>query len=264
MDHFVSRDGTPIAYERTGEGPPLALVHGTGIDHSYWDPIVPLFEPSFTVYRMDRRGRGQSGDAAPYVLQREFEDVAAFVESVPDRVFLLGHSYGALCSLEASLLTTRIRKMILNEPPMYTTVEVSYPANAPERFFSLLLAGETEKALLFLLEVGGTSAAELRRMRSLPSWRARIQALPTVPREILGVRSYSFDPARFGKMETPTLLMVGGGTSPVYRAAIEAVHSSLPNSRLLVLPGQEHDAMLTAPDLYGREVTGFFLERDRL
>ncbi len=120
MEHLVSRDGTRIAYERRGEGPPLVLVHGTGIDHTYRDPVAPGLERSFTVYSVDRRGRGRSGDTAPYAIEREFEDVAALVESIPARAFLLGHSYGALCSLEAALLTTRIRKMILIEPSMYT------------------------------------------------------------------------------------------------------------------------------------------------
>ena len=127
MDHLVSKDGTNIAYERRGEGPPLVLVHGTGIDHTYWDPVAPELERLFTVYNVDRRGRGRSGDTAPYAIQREFEDVAALVEGIPQKAFLLGHSYGALCSLEAALLTTHIRKLILNEPPMYTTVKVEYP-----------------------------------------------------------------------------------------------------------------------------------------
>ncbi len=140
MEYVVSNDGTRIAYERRGEGPPLVLIHGTGIDHSYWDPVAPELGRHFTVYSVDRRGRGQSGETAPYAIQREFEDVAAIVGSIAGDVFLVGHSYGALCSLEAALLTKNIGKMILNEPPMYTTVEVSFPETllprslpAPER-----------------------------------------------------------------------------------------------------------------------------------
>lgn len=103
------------------------------------------------------------------------------------------------------------------------------------------------------------SAAELNLLRSLPSWHARIQAAPTMLREILSVREYSFDPARFKSLETPVLLLVGGETSPVYTAAAEALHSSLPNSRLVVLPGQPHDAALTAPVLFLQQVLRFLL-----
>lgn len=259
MEYVVSSDGTRIAYERRGEGPPLVLVHGTGIDHSYWDPVAPELGRHFTVYSVDRRGRGQSGETAPYAIQREFEDVAAIVASIAGDVFLLGHSYGALCSLEAALLAKNIRKVILNEPPMYTTVEVSFPEDARAKVLACAGAGEWEKVLVMLYEAGGMSAAELSVLRSLPSWRARIQAAPTILREILSVRAYSFDPARLKNLKTPVLLLVGGETSPVYTAAVEALHSSLPDNRLVVLPGQPHDAALTAPDLYLRQVLRFLL-----
>ncbi len=259
MGQIVSRDGTRIAYERRGEGPSLVLVHGTGIDHTYWEPLVPGLERHFTLYLVDRRGRGRSGDAAPYAIQREFEDVAAMIESVPGEAFLLGHSYGALCSLEAALLTTRIAKMILNEPPMLTTVEVAYPAEVRERLLSYVKAGDPEKALLALYEVSGEPPEKVELLRSLPDWPARIAAVPTMLREIESVRDYVLDPSRFANMKTPTLLLVGGRTDPVYRAAIEALQASLPDSRVAIMPGQDHDAAITAPELYVNEVLRHFL-----
>ena len=258
MKQVVSGDGTRIAYERRGEGPPLVLVHGTGIDHSYWSPVVPGLERHFTLSIVDRRGRGRSGDAASYAIQREFEDVAAVVASLPDRAFLLGHSYGALCSLEAALLTTRIARMVLNEPPMYTTVDVAYPAGTRETFLAHVTAGEPEQALLTLYEAGGTSPEELKLLRSLSNWPARIAAVPTMLREIESVRKYEFDASRFENMKTPTLMLVGGKTAPVYRAAIETLGASLPNSSLVVMSGQDHDAAITAPERYVNEVLRFF------
>lgn len=259
MEYIISNDGARIAYERSGDGPPLVLIHGTGIDHSYWDPVAPELGRHFTLYRVDRRGRGQSGDIAPYAIQREFEDVAAIVASIPGNVFLVGHSYGALCSLEASLLTTNISKMILNEPPMRTTVQVSIPADAPAEILAYAGAGEWEKALVLLYKAGGMSEAELDFLRSLPNWHARIQAAPTILREILSVQEYAFDPSRFKNLTTPVLLLVGGETEPVYTAAMEALHTSLPNSRLVVLPGQPHDVALTAPELFVLQVLRFLL-----
>ena len=256
MEHVISGDGTRIAYERRGEGPPLVLVHGTDIDHSYWDPVVSRLEKHFTLYAVDRRGRGQTGDASSYAIQREFEDVSAMVERVPGRAFLLGHSYGALCSLEAS---TRIVKMILNEPPMLTTVRVEYPDEARERILASVAAGELEQALLMLYAASETPADEVQMLRSLPNWPARVAAVPTMLREIESVRNYAYDPSRFENMETPTLLLVGGKTAPVYRAAIDALHASLPNSRVVVMPGQGHDAAVTASERYVDEVLRFFL-----
>lgn len=259
--HYVvtSKDGTRIACWRRGQGPPLVLVHGTGIDHTYWDAVSPELERNLTVYAMDRRGRGRSGDTEPYALEREFEDLEAVIDSVPGRIFLLGHSYGALCSLEAALTIRRVRKMVLNEPPMYTTVEVPVPDGVPEKALAALEAGQAEKALLLSFRAGGTSAAELERLRSHPSWPARVGAASTIPREYLGVKGYSFEASRFENLGTPALLLGGGATVPVYRAALEALGASLPNSRLVLLPGQGHDAALTAPGPYLKEVNGFFL-----
>ena len=106
----TTESGTPLAYWRSGKGPPLVLVHGTAADHSRWRPVLPALEERFTVYAIDRRGRGGSGDSDDYAVEREFEDVAAVVDSLGEPVNLLGHSYGGLVALEAALLTRNVRK----------------------------------------------------------------------------------------------------------------------------------------------------------
>src|SRR5918911_520983 len=88
----TSKDGTPIALWKSGAGPSLLAVHGTAADHTAWDGVVPLLADRFTVYAMDRRGRGASGDAPEYALEREFEDVTAAVNALPGPVHLYGHS----------------------------------------------------------------------------------------------------------------------------------------------------------------------------
>jgi pimeloyl-ACP methyl ester carboxylesterase len=147
MNHVTSGDGTKIAYERGGNGPSLVLVHGTATDHSYWAPVLPHLERHFTVYTVDRRGRGQSGDTEPYAIQREFNDLATLVGSIDGPVHLLGHSYGALCSLEAALLARNVHKLALYEPPIYTTVDVVFPRDVVDRFDALLRAGHAEQAV---------------------------------------------------------------------------------------------------------------------
>jgi pimeloyl-ACP methyl ester carboxylesterase len=259
LDHVISRDGTRIAYERSGTGPPLVLVHGTAIDHRQWTDLTPRLGAFFTVYSVDRRGRGDSGDAPHYALDREFEDVAEMIDSIPGEVNLLGHSYGAICALEATLLATNVRRLALYEPPIRANVEVSYPADTVERFTEHLRAGEAESALLVAYEAAQTPQETLDLLRSLPSWRARVSAAHTVLREFMSAGAYAFDPKRFGNLEIPTLLLVGGDSPPHYRAPIDALHQSLPHSRISVLHGQQHEAMETAPELFLREVLGFFL-----
>lgn len=117
METVRSKDGTAIAFQRSGAGSPLVLVHGAVSDHSRWMPILPPLEKQFTVYALDRRGRGGSGDTKLYAIEREFEDIAAVVDSIGGPVDLLAHSFGAFCALEAARLTSNIGRLILYEPP---------------------------------------------------------------------------------------------------------------------------------------------------
>ena len=96
MEKVKSADGTSIAYKKTGEGPPLVLIHGTTADHSHWEMVLPLLAEHFTVYAIDRRGRGKSGDASDYRAELEFKDVAAVVDMIDEPAILLGQYYGDL------------------------------------------------------------------------------------------------------------------------------------------------------------------------
>src|SRR5215210_1019443 len=144
METITSRDGTPIAYRRSGKGPPLVLVHGAAADHGRWSPVLPALEERFTVYAVDRRGRGSSGDAEGYAIEREFEDVAAVVDSIGEPANLLGHSYGALCSLEAALHTRKVRKLVLYDPGIEVAGEEIYPHEVIERLEALLGVGDRD------------------------------------------------------------------------------------------------------------------------
>jgi pimeloyl-ACP methyl ester carboxylesterase len=262
MEHVTSKDGIPIAYERSGEGLPLVLIHGAAADHTRWTPILPKLEKHFTVYAVDRRGRGQSGDVEPYTIEREYEDVVAVVDSIPGPVNLLGHSYGAICSLEASLKTSNLRKLILYEPPIPTDAKRNYPPDAVERMNSYLHVGEREKALLiFLQEIAAIPQNEINMLRSLPSWSSRVAVARTIPREEASVGSYALKPQRFSHMEIPTLLLLGGDSPPFYRAAIEILKKCILDSRIAMMPGQRHAAMDTAPGLFLSKVIGFLNEK---
>jgi pimeloyl-ACP methyl ester carboxylesterase len=260
VGHVLSKDGIPIAYECNGKGTPLILIHGAASDHTRWKPILPELEKHFTVYAVDRRGRGQSGDAESYTLESEYEDIAAVVDSIPGPVDLLGHSYGAICSLGASLKTSNLRKLILYEPPIHTGVNKNYSPDTLNRMNSYLQVGESEKALLiFLQEIAEIPPNEIKLLRSLPSWSFRVAVAHTIPREEANVVSYVLNPQHFSHMETPTLLLLGGDSPPFYRAAIETLKESIPNSKIVKISGQRHTAMETAPKLFLKEVIEFLI-----
>jgi pimeloyl-ACP methyl ester carboxylesterase len=261
METITSADGTNVSWQTTGSGPPLLLVHGTTADHTRWAGVSPQFEQHFTVHAMDRRGRGAStDDAQVYGILREAEDVAAVVDAIGGRVDVLGHSYGAVCSLEAALLTDAVRKMVLYEPPLPTGVQM-YPPGLPDRMQGMIDDGELEAALeLFFREVVKMPDHELVEYRELPVWKQRIHLAPTIPREMAIDRSYSFDSEKFADLRVPILLMLGGDSPPIFQAAIETAEAALPSSRVVLLPGQKHIAMDTDPELFVGEVLDFLLD----
>ena len=257
-DVVASADGTAIAVWRTGAGPPLVLVHGTVADHRRWAPVLPAFEKRFTVFAMDRRGRGHSGDTVDYSLDREYDDVVAVVEAAGDDVCLLGHSYGGVCAIEAALRTDHVSKLVLYEPPMGF---LASPPHVVERLQQLLEEGEHDELVaFFMLEVAGLPPDQVELLRSLPAWEARVAAAGTVPREERANREYVFEPARFQALEMPTLFLLGSESPGAFEKAGAAVQAALPACRLVVMPGQRHAAMDTATELFTSEVLAFLDE----
>ncbi len=254
-EKVVSEDGTPVAVWRSGDGPPLVLVHGAAADHSRWAPVLPALEERFTVLAIDRRGRGQSGDADEYAIEREYEDVAAVVESAGKGVKVLGHSYGGICALESTLLTDRVSKLVLYEPPMGF---LASPPDVVHRLEALLEEGKRDELVgFFMREVAGLPDDQVELLRSLPAWEARLAVAHTIPREERASREYAFDPDRFRELDQPTLFLQGGDSPAPFNAAGEAVREALPDCRVVVMPGQRHAAMDTGTELFTAEVLSF-------
>ncbi len=262
MYRVTSRDGTVLACEKSGQGPPLVLVHGTGGARTRWKPVLPFFEPQFTVYALDRRGRGESGDQQPYAIEREFEDLAALVDSFGEPVHLLGHSYGALCSLEAARLTRNLASLVLYEPPLPLPGILIQPPGVLDRLEQQLAAGDRGAILTtFMTEVVRMPPHELEVFRNSPSWPARVAAAHTLPRELEAHAAYGLDRARFADVHVPALLLLGGASPPLFAASVAWVEDALTHRRVRVLPDQQHIAIDTAPELFAREVLDFLLEQ---
>ena len=262
----ASADGTPIAFWRSGAGRPLVLVHGTTADHTRWATVLPLLEPHFTVYAVDRRGRGGSGDSSgadAYAIEREFEDVVATVRAVREDArenpILLGHSYGGICSLEAAsrIPDDIIDGLILYEPPIQVGIEI-YPPGVIDRLDALIAAGEREEALMtFMREIVHVPAEQIELSRSLPSWEGRVAAAPTVAREVRADDEYRLDAGRCARVVAPVLLLHGSDSPAFLVRATEYLHEAIPHSTLHALAGQQHAAMDTAPQLFADEIVRF-------
>jgi pimeloyl-ACP methyl ester carboxylesterase len=264
MRTAISKDGTSIAFWTGGEGPPLLLVHGGLADHTTtWPMVLPALEKRFTVLVMDRRGRGASGDAAAYRLAREPEDVAAVVDAIGGQVFVLGHSHGGLCSLEAALLTPNLSRLIVYEGVPLKGADHT-PPGAIDWLEEMLAGGDAEGALVaFLRDFVEMPSEEIALMRSQrDAWAIRLGNVPSLLRELRAYEAYVFAPERFRALATPALLVVGGDSPARELTDARGVAAALPHARVAVLPGQQHVAMFTAPELFVREVVGFLEESE--
>lgn len=255
----TSRDGTRIAFRRGGAGPALLLVHGATYDHTTaWSLVTPELERSFMVYAMDRRGRGRSGDSPEYALRREAEDVAAVIDSIDEPVNVVGHSYGALCAIEAALLTPNVRRLVLYEGVPLRGADY-YQTGTIERLEAQLEAGDVEGMLIAMMrDVIRRPPEEIELLRShREDWAVRLRNAGTIPREMRGEEGYVFAADRFTTMRTPTLLLVGGDSPSGELENARRVAEALPDGRVVRLEGQRHTAMITAPGIFIREVVRF-------
>ena len=163
VEHVTSSDGTRIGFHRSGEGPPLVLLHGATGAHWSFRYILPSLVERFTLYAVDRRGRGESGDAAGYAIEREFEDVAAVVDSVGEPANVFGHSYGATVALGAVLATPNIAKLVVYEASPGLSV---VPHEYLERIEELVEGGEREEALVYALGLFWLTHDEVERLKA--------------------------------------------------------------------------------------------------
>jgi pimeloyl-ACP methyl ester carboxylesterase len=254
-----SADGTKIGFERRGAGPALVAVHGATADRHRWEPVADALAEHYTLHLVDRRGRGLSGDSdGEYAIAREAEDVAAVVASIGGPVLLLGHSYGALSSLEAGLICDDIAAMLLYEPPFATPGHLAVPPDALVRVQQLLDGGQREAALeIFYREAVGVAQAGIEAMKAGSMWQRRIAIVHTLVREGREVNAYTADPDRLRQLKMPVRFLVGTTSPAALQASTAAAAAAVPGSELVELVGQGHTAIDAVPGEFVAQVLAF-------
>lgn len=250
LSRTLSRDGTPIGFWTSGEGPPLVMVHGTSADHLSWEVLRPLLETSFTVHAMDRRGRLASGDHPEYDIQREYEDVAAVVDHVAamsgSEALIFGHSFGGACALMATRFSDQIAGLILYEPPL-TSDEAVLGHELTDRLRFLLASSGGEAVLEeFYVDVVGMSPEDVTQLRTLPTWNARAEAAHTVIREVTA--SFDIGTQELATVDVPTGFILGSESMSIMRDDTMTAMGGIRGARLRILEGEKHIAHYTAPD----------------
>lgn len=263
MSTVTSQDGTTIAYDRAGEGPPVILVDGA-LCHRRFGPAGPLaakLAGHFTVYTYDRRGRGDSGRGTPpYAPEREVEDLAALIGQVGAPVYLYGISSGAVLALDAAAKLDGIRKLAVYEAPF--VVDDSHPARPDDylqRMDALIAADRRAEAVTTFMKTVGVPAFGIAMMRLMPAWRKLKAVAHTLPYDVrvLGDTGSGRPlPADRWAGATVPVLSMDGGKSPAYlRNGMRALAQVLPDAEHRTLPGQTH---LLKPDAVAPVLVEFF------
>jgi pimeloyl-ACP methyl ester carboxylesterase len=255
-----SADGTIIVSHSTGQGRPLLLVSGALSTSDLWKRVLPLVQDGRSVEAVDRRGRGASGNQAPYAPEREIEDVLAVVAAHDGPLDLLGHSSGAILALQvAARVPSNLARLVVYEPPVFFAEPDRIAPDLPERLEALLADGQAEAAIdTFLREGPRQSEDDLRSMKAGPMWPSTLHNLAhTVPHDARVQRSFSADPSELAAIRIPTLVLLGGASPQRMRSGAEVVAARLPHATLRELPEQRHMAMLSAPALFAAAVNEF-------
>jgi pimeloyl-ACP methyl ester carboxylesterase len=261
MNAVTSRDGTTIAFDRVGKGPEVILVGGALSDRSAAAPLAAHLSADFTVFAYDRRGRGDSGDARPYAVEREIEDIDALIREAGGSAFAFGHSSGAVLALQATAEGPSITKLALYEPPFIVDdARPPLPEDYLTHLAELVSAGRRGDAVEYFMTVAvGVPGDVVRRMRAEPMWPALEKLAHTLIYDgtIMGdtMRGKPLPSGRWDSARIPTMVMDGGQSPRWQRNAARALAELLPDAQCQTLAGQAHGA---APGVLATALKGFF------
>jgi hypothetical protein len=253
MNKVISADGTSIAYDRLGDGPAVVLVCGGSVDRMSNAPLAALLAQNFTFYNYDRRGRGDSGDAEVYAIEREFEDLDAVIAEAGGSAYLYGTSSGAALALLATAAGRSVSRLALWEPPYI--VEGSRPrppANTASIYREFVAAGRRgDAAEYFMAEVVGLPPEFVKMAKESPWWPAQEKIAHTLAYDATVMGDYSIPAESIAAVSVPTLVLDGGAGEEWMQLTARTVADLLPDGQHGTLAGQQHnvDPAVIAPAL---------------
>jgi alpha-beta hydrolase superfamily lysophospholipase len=260
MERVTSKDGTPIAYERHGDGPAVVLVGGAAVTRAENAGLAVALAESFTTYNYDRRGRGDSGDTKPYALEREIEDLAAVVAAAGGTAHLYGISSGGALTLEAAAAGVPAARIAVYEVPydMSDGAQDRHRAYAAD-LRALLDAGRRGDAFARFMRLAGSSEEDIAAARASEVWPGCEAIAPTLLYDAASMGDNRPPADRFARIGQPVLVATGGasaesfvgGGGSFFDDAADAIVAALPHAERAVIPGQWHavDPQAIAPVL---------------
>lgn len=250
MNTVRSKDGTQIAYDKVGDGPPVLLVGGATATRSdpYSQELAERLSLHFSAINYDRRGRGDSGDTQPYAVDREIEDIEALIDANGGSAFLFGLSSGGALVLEsAAKLPSKVIKAALYEVPyIVDSSHAPLPADYVPHLQELTAAGRRGDAVAYFMSAAiGIPDEYIAQMRSQPMWPGLENIAHTIAYDgmVMGdkMSGKPFPPGAWATATMPILLINGGAGEPFMGNSADALAKILPHALRLTMEGQAHD-----------------------
>jgi alpha-beta hydrolase superfamily lysophospholipase len=252
QESATSSDGTTIVFDRSGDGPPVVIIGAGPTDRSANAAVAELLSARFTVFNYDRRARGDSGDTAPFTVEREYDDLAAVIEAAGGSACLYGTSGGAAIALEAAARGLGATRLGLWEPPYHLDDEATRPpADYQAQLAAVVAAGRPGDAVeLFFTAAVGMPAEFVAQLRQAPFWPALERLGPALVYDAAIMGDFRPPTQRLAKVKVPTLVLDGAATPWMSRTA-DAVARVIPDAQRRTLTGQPHnvDPAAIAPAL---------------
>lgn len=248
----ISKDGTRIAFNTMGEGDAVIFVAPALADRSVFLPLAQLMARHFTVFSYDRRGRGDSGDASAYAVDREIEDLETIINEAGGTASVFGGSSGAVLALEAAIHGLTILKLALYEPPfVLDDSRPAVPGDSLDQLRKMLASGRRgDMVEYFMTKMVGVPPEAVAAMRAAPMWPALESLAHTLIYDVTLMGDFSL-PTGTGSIKLPTLAIRGGASPEWLHQAVRAVARAIPGAQLRMLEGQTHavDPAVLAPVL---------------
>jgi pimeloyl-ACP methyl ester carboxylesterase len=242
MQNVTSRDGTTIAFDRLGDGPPVILVCGGSTDRMANQGLAAELAGDFTVYNYDRRGRGDSGDTPPYAVEREVEDIAAVIDAAGGSAHLYGTSSGAALAMEAAASGLPVGKLAMWEPPYRLDGRPDLPADTASVYRDLVAAGRRGDAVeYFMAKVVGLPPEFVAGARRAPFWAQQEALAHTLAYDAEIMGDYGMPVERAKAVRVPTTVINGGASFGFMGETADALAKLIPNAQRRTLDGQRHD-----------------------
>ncbi|MGH2573805.1 MAG: alpha/beta fold hydrolase [Actinomycetota bacterium] len=256
METVRSRDGTTIAFDRHGQGPPVVLVSGGSVDRTPNAALAEELASDFTVLNYDRRGRGPSADTPPYAIEREIDDIEAVIEAARGEVGLYGSSSGAVLAMYSAEAGLPIAKLAMWEPPFIPEGFPAPPEDQVEQYERMVAEGRRGDAVeYFMSKVVGLPPEFVEGAKQQPFWAATEALAHTLAYDARIMSDYRIPVDRAASVKIPTLVIAGGADMPWMRDTAAALAGTLPHGETRFLEGQGHDV---DPTVLAPVLKGFF------